>query len=78
LGGRSFPVAELNLERLACGPILYIVLIAGSFALPHKIEGISGVNADQFTAWRVIDIVLADELETSSVVSRVEANSAFR
>jgi len=70
-------VADFYLEGLVQCSFGTVNVVRGSTALAYEVEGISGVDADSLTSWRVIDDVLAGELNLTIIVSPIEAQASL-
>jgi hypothetical protein len=70
-------IAHLNLEEFIDPAVAGIEFESGLSAFSHQIKSVAGVEPDCFIFWRVVDLILADELVTPVHIPPVDFHLAF-
>src|SRR6266705_3175734 len=77
LDGRGLVIANLDFEGFVDPPPIEVGSVFRAAALSGHVKCAPGIQTDSLVLGRVVDIVLACELELSIVVTAVETDSPF-
>src|SRR5437016_7001241 len=70
-------VAYADLEGFVHPVLIGLDAKISAFALADYVEGVAGVDADHFIFGRVVDAVLADELQAAVGIAAVKAKTSL-